>query len=101
MNIDVSGTIQMIMPIETDMYLNKSQRIIIVNATTTNRNVQVQPTVVVLMKTDPSIVIPFKTGDPITIRGTYLPPSSPNQLATMSNAHAPTGFVRYSGRVYR
>ena len=100
MNIEVTGTISQILPIDKDIRGDSIQRILLTNVTTTNTALQVGATVIVLIKYANNISIPFKAGTPITVRGIYNI-QGPTLIPVINGTANPTGFVRYSGRIYR
>lgn len=101
MNVEISGTIAQVLPMEVDMRGDFVQRLILNNVTTISRVVQVNSRVILLVRTDPMVTIPFQINDPISVRGRYEPALGVTNLPVISFAHAPTGFIRYNGKVYR
>ena len=98
--ITLYATIKSILPRRT-VAGGTEQDVLLANVTTTDKNVQVNPVIQMIVKLDTAVSIPFAVGDPITVRGTY--DSSTNnaaRLAVVRHVHAPTGFIRYKGRVY-
>ena len=101
MNVEVSATIRTVYPIESDFKGDNVQKLLLSNASTATRGAQVNPQMVLVVRTDPSITIHFAAGDPIVARGRYDPGAGIGQLPTLQYAHAPTGFIRYNGQVFR
>jgi hypothetical protein len=103
MDIELSGTISNIMPYEIDVRGQNVQRILLNNVNTShpNPNVQINPTVLVIVRTIPTVTIPFAIGEPITCKGKYEAASPYSRLPTLTYVHAPNGFVRYHGTIYR
>lgn len=101
MNIDLTGTISTILPRERDINGDYIQRIMLTNVSTVNANIQVNPTVILHVKTDARVTIPFKIGDPISLRGRYNSSTGVASLPIVTYAHAPHGFIRYTGIVYQ
>ncbi len=95
------ATITSVMPQIKTGDTTHEQSVLLDNVTTTG-SVQVNPTVLLVIKMDSDIRIPFVVGDPITVRGTYDGSTviGPSKLATVSNVCKPNGFIRYKGRIY-
>lgn len=102
MDIEISGTIASIMPIEVDLRGQNVQRILLNNVNTShpNPNVQINPTVLIFVRTIPSVGISFVVGEPLTCKGKYEAASPYSRLPTMTYVHAPNGYVRYRGTIY-
>ncbi len=95
--IEVYGVIATIFPVDMD----NSQKIIIDNAAVLNSIVQVEPRILLIVKQPFFDNIDFKVGLPITAKGVFSRRKSADFLSILHTAHAPIGFIRYDGKVYR
>lgn len=97
MSVELYGTIRTVYPLE---YTEEGtlQKVLLNNISTTNRAVSLPPQVLLEIKLLTNNAIPFRIGDPITVRGTIdrtvVPP-------IVRNAHHPVGYIRYNGKIYR
>jgi hypothetical protein len=100
--LELSGTITTIYPIEhdrrTDQYI---QKLIIDNAQVTHGITTVPLRVLIIIKvTDTESPIPFQLNHPITAKGFFRRESS-DFLSFLHMVHAPSGYIRYNGKIYR
>lgn len=99
--VEIYGTIASVMPPERDLRGDYVQRILLTNVNTRNRTVQVNRQVILFVRFDATVPIPFSVGDPITAMGIYNPAyGNVSQLPTMTHIHDP-GYLRYNGRIYK
>jgi hypothetical protein len=100
--IEIYATIASVMPAERDFKGDYTQRLLLTNVTTRNRTIQVNAQVILYVRFDASMPITFSVGNPITAMGIYNPAAGNiSHLPSMTFAHAPTGYVRYAGKIFR
>lgn len=98
---EVTGTISIVYPVEIDQYAHMVQKIVIDNAVALNSNTTVGPRVLLIVKVSEfEDVIDFTVGSAITAKGS-LNRGNANFLDTLHTIHAPTGYIRYKGKIYR
>ena len=97
----VTATISKVYQIEPETGGRWVQKLILDNVISVNTVENVESRVVCIVKlASIDDEIPFKTGHPITVKGSYKRPTT-DFLATINNCHRPLGFIRYDGKVYR
>ena len=97
--IQVIGTIVVVQPPSVDIHGSQYvQKIIISNTMAVNNVINVPDRILVITKS--TGVIPFKVNDPITVMGFFSRQFS-GELSYMYGVHAPQGYLRYSGRIFR
>ena len=99
--IQVIGTIAIVEPLSLDPSTGQYvQKVVIQNALAVNNPINLPPRLLITVRViGNSNPIPFRVNDPITVKGFYkqLPPDF---LSYMYNTHAPSGYIRYSGKIY-
>jgi hypothetical protein len=100
--VEVSGTITTVYPMEHDGRRNQYiQKIIVDNAQVTHGIVQVPLRLLFVVKVpDVENPIPFQVNHTITAKGFFRRRSS-DFLSFLHTIHAPSGYIRYDGKVYR
>ena len=98
---EITGTIITVYPTEVDKNGNFLQKVILANANGINTNIIIGSRVLVLVKFQQyDDLIEFKVNDPITVKGHFVKGNN-NFLDTIHTVHAPTGYLRYNGKIYR
>lgn len=97
--IQVVGTIVVVQPPTIDKQSTQYvQKIILDNVMAVNNVINLPDQLLVITKS--TGVIPFKVNDPITVMGFFSRQLS-GGLSYMYGVHAPQGYLRYSGRIFR
>jgi hypothetical protein len=77
------------------------QQLVLENVTGNRNNTGIPSRVLVLVNLEGSAApIDFRVNEPITVKGTFVQ-ATRDALATIHTTHAPVGYVRYNGMVYR
>lgn len=103
--IQMSGTVAQILSPETDSENSLVQRVMLTNLNATGSahgaDIITDPTALLMVRIlNVEHQIPFNVGEPITIKGKYVR-RAPQELGLIHSTHAPSGFIRYKGRIYR
>lgn len=98
--IEIFATISAIYPVELSRFGTFEQKILVDNATTINTVLPVDSRILVVVRySKKEDVISFEVNKPITVRGNYT--SASTAIKMIHHTHAPLGYIRYSGKVYR
>ena len=100
--LTMSGTIESVFAPELDIVLNHQvQNVVVNNVMTTNRSTNVPNHILFTLRVlQTDIPIDFSIGKPITIKG-MLHRRSADFISVVTHTHAPTGFIRYDGKIYQ
>lgn len=97
--IEVVGTIMTVEPFVYDtashLYIH---RLILENCMVVNNVINVPSRILIMIRSTDAIS--FKVNDPITVKG-FFKRQKEDSLSYMYSVHAPQGYIRYSGRVFR
>lgn len=99
--IEITGTITDVLPLQLDGKGFIVHDVILDNVTSIRNNTLIRSRVHLIARVlQTEGAIDFKVNNPITVRGVFLP-GNQDTLDTIHMAHAPNGFIRYSGKIYR
>lgn len=102
--IQMSGTVQSVLTPDRDAEGLLIQRVILINlspsGSSDSRPIIDSKALLMVRIINAHSSIPFAPGHPITVKGKYVR-QSPNELSIVHSTHAPLGFIRYDGKIYR
>ena len=100
--VEVTGTIVAVDSLQFDPSVNQYiQKVILTNANAVNHVITIPDRVLIMVRLTSNIdPIPFHVNDPITVKG-FFKRSPTGFLSYMHKTHAPSGYIRYNGKVYR
>ena len=100
--LELSGTITTVYPVEHDGRLNQLvQKVILDNCQVTSGITTVPLRLLLIVKVpDADAPIPFKVNHSLTAKGLFKRMPS-DFLSYLHTVHAPSGYLRYDGKIYR
>jgi len=98
--VEITGTITTIEPPSIGASDVFHQRLLLENAQPVNVAVALPRKLLLTVQYPIGSTIPFQLGTPITAKG-FFRQSSADSLSYMYNLHAPAGYIRYNGKIYR
>lgn len=100
--IQLSGTVHRLFPSEKDANGYTVLKVMLSNLVASGAtNAKVDTNALLMIRILNEFVIPpFTPGHPITIKGVYVQ-MGPEELSIIHSTHAPLGFIRYDGQIYR
>ena len=99
--IEATGTIATIYPVEHDGSSQWVMKLILENVHVLNNIAGMDASVLAIVSMNAAFPpIPFELNSPITVKG-ILSHRKPGQLSVLHTLHAPVGFIRYRGKIYR
>lgn len=100
--VQVTGTIESVFPCTQDFTHNHViQQIVLQNVMAVNNTINLPARILLMVRmlntNDP---IPFTVNYPITVKGLFTRRHN-DFISYITHCHAPTGFIRYNGKVYK